>query len=90
MGMSMHIVGIKEPDTRFKRMKAIWDNCVAVGVDIPKEVEDFFEGEIPDDSGVVVDLDDAAEWQDNHRQGFEIRVGDIPEDVTIIRFYNSY
>jgi hypothetical protein len=91
MGMSTNIVGIVPADEKFKEMKLIWDTCIKNKVKIPKEVEKFFNDETPDSAGVVIDIEDLCdEYNTEYASGFEIKVEDIPKDVKIIRFYNSY
>lgn len=89
MSMSTHVIGFAPPDDKWKAMKAIWDSCEAAGVPIPKEVERFFGGERPDESGVEVDVP-VREWGDDSREGYEIDVAAIPAHVKSIRFYNSW
>ena len=95
MGMSTHIDGIREPDDSWKRMKAVWDACREAGVSLPREVNEYFDGETPDPDGVVLNLMDGAhhiarEWSGLFDTGYEITVADIPAGVTKIRFYNSW
>lgn len=94
MGMSTHIVGFRPPDEKFMAFKAIYELCEKSGVTVPDEVEDFFEGEAPDDHGVKVDLDGytscVKEWSDEYGSGYELTVPDLPKDVTVVRFYNSW
>lgn len=92
MSMSSHAVGIRPPNEKWKKMKAIWDACVAAGLEIPEEVENFFDGEPPDAKGVIVDLDEHSgvePYSADMRSGFEIHLDKLPKDVKIIRFYNS-
>ena len=100
MGMSTHLVGIRDPDERWSQMKTIWDACKAAKVSVPEEVREFFAG-VPDPDGIVIDLSNpfdvaapAREWVDPDprasRQGLEINVSDIPPQVTVLRFYNSW
>ncbi len=93
MSMSTHVVGIKPPDEKWKAMKRIWDACQAAGIDPPAEVDKFFNGEDPDQSGVVVDLDKhpcAKEYNAEMQNGIEIDLRKVPGDVAVIRFVNSY
>jgi hypothetical protein len=92
MGMSTHVVGIRPPDEKWKRMKGVWKACVAADTPIPNEVLDFFDDEEPDEAGVILDLDERCceEWSDEHRSGYEIDLALLPDDVTKIRFYNSW
>jgi hypothetical protein len=96
MGMSTHVIGFKAPDDRWQQMKAVWDACAAANVAIPQEVDDYFEGEAPDLAGVEVgetalmDVGALREWSDEYRQGYEVVLANVPNDVTTIRFYNSW
>jgi hypothetical protein len=96
MSMATHVIGFKPPDEKWRKMKAIWDACMAARVDPPKEVDEFFGGEPPDDSGVEVDerklIECGAirEWKEEMRSGFEVDVSKIPDDVAVIRCHNSY
>jgi len=91
MGMSTHVIGFRPPDERWKRMKAVYDTCTKAKVEIPKEVDDFFGGGEPDESGVEVEIERTEaveEW--NGRQGFQVDITKLPKDLKYIRFYNSY
>lgn len=96
MSQSLHVVGIRPPDEKFEKMKAVWDSCKAAGVPIPEEVESFFEHEFPDESGVVVDIQYEADtvcvtrYEDEMKEGFEVDLTELPADITILRFYVSY
>jgi len=93
MGMSTHVVGFKPADEKWKAMKAIWDACVAAKVAPPAEVDRFFGGVMPDPAGVEVDqraLTGLREWRNDYAEGYEVDVKQLPPDVTVIRFYNSW
>ncbi len=93
MSMSTYVVGIRPPDATWLQMKGIYDMCVAAHVPVPAEVVQFFQGEDPDPSGVVVPLEGTAaaqKWQDDMREGFEVDVTRLPPGVKIARFYNSW
>ena len=95
MGMSTHVVGIREPDDRWRQMKAVHDACTAADVPVPTDVEAFFDGEAPAPAGIKISLDHGAhaiarEWSDDHLEGVEITLADLPSNITVIRFYNSY
>ena len=93
MSMSSHVVGFKPPDDKWKKMKKAYDACIEAGINVPENVEEFFNYEEPDDAGVEVELEEHAcckEYNADMRQGFEIDVSKLPKDVKIIRFYNSY
>lgn len=92
------VVGIKPPNDKFIKMKKIWDVCSEAGVSIPKEVEEFFNGEAPDEKGVIIDIKlfDAYKnivrtWDDGDmKNGLEVDLTKLPKDITILRFINSY
>lgn len=96
MGMNTHVVGFKAPDEAWKKMKAVWDACEAAGTAIPSKVLEFFNHEPPEDSGVVIDLEEencVEEWKADMEDGFVIDVKELLKthpDITHIRFYNSY
>jgi hypothetical protein len=96
MGMSTHVVGFKPPDEKWQKMFAALQACAAAGVDVPDEVERFFEYDEPDPTGVrvpektLIAAGAVAEWSDQYRQGFEINVAKLPKDVTVVRVYNSW
>ncbi len=91
MGMSTTVVGFRPPDEKWKQMKAIWDVCKKAKVKIPQEVDDFFDGIGPDPRGIEVRLDEiATEYHEDMQEGFEIEIAKLPENITVIRFYNSW
>ena len=75
-------------------MKAVWDSCKAADIEIPENVEKFFDWEEPDDAGVEVDLEKlpecCTEWKAEMREGFEVDIASIPPHIKKIRFYNAY
>ncbi len=94
MGMSMYVVGIKPPDAKWNKMKKIYDACQEADMDVPDAVMDYFDGEDPDDKGVLLDesrLGKAvSEYCVEGCSGFEVELSKLPKDVKILRFYNSW
>ena len=96
MSMSTHCIGFKPTDDRWKKMKAVWDACYEAGVLLPNEVSRFFEFGQPDEAGVMVSQEilvycgALSDWEDEDANGFELDVSKLPEDVTTIRFCNSF
>jgi hypothetical protein len=94
MSMSTHVVGIKPPDEKWKKMKAVYDACEAAGVSPPPEVGGFFGHEAPDKLGVMVsqkDLGNALrEWRDDTCMGYEVDLTKLTPDIKVLRFYNSW
>jgi len=83
---------------RWLEMKAVWDACEKASLPIPHSVLGFFNHEAPDDRGVIVNLnkyDDRheclTEWNERDGStGFEVDLTLLPDDITILRFYNSW
>ena len=98
MSVSVVLRGICPPDEYWKKMKAIWDSCVAAQVTIPSEVAEFFGGTGPDSSGVVMKLGEGDTgyhkcvkiYKAEMCDGFEVDITKVPDHVTILRFYASF
>lgn len=93
MGMSIQVVGFRAPDEHFKKMEKVWDACKAAKIELPEEVDLFFDGLPPDDKGLVIDLgqeDGVTDWEGDNAEGYEVDVTKLPKDLTIIRFYKSW
>jgi hypothetical protein len=87
----MNIVGYIKPDDKWLKMKEVWDACEKAGIEIPEEVDEYFDGERPDPSGVEIDLEEfAEEYADDTKEGYEIVLSNLPAGVYSIRFFNSY
>jgi hypothetical protein len=75
-------------------MKAVYDACHSAGVPAPREVVAFFGNASPKDRGMAVEIEgcDAVKrmWFDESREGFEIELGKLPSDISVIRFYNAW
>ena len=93
MSTSNHIIGFIPQDAGFKKMKKIYDLCKEGNIEVPEEVQKFFNYETPDDSGVWIDLegkDFVKDFYDDMESGWEIDVTRIPKIIKTIRFYISY
>lgn len=93
MSMSMHVVGYKPADETWTKMKAAWDACCAAGVDSPKSVSAFFDGEYPGDApGKDVDIIGlgAKPWNSGYSAGYEVDITALPEGVRFVRFYCAW
>ena len=93
MSMSTRIMGIKPTDERFAAMLNIINSCKAQNIKVPKEVNEFFNGEEPNKLGVSVDLMDldcCLLINSSGRVGFSIDITKLPKDISIIQFTNCY
>lgn len=92
MSMSTYVRLVRAPDEKFQKMRTIYETCKSAGVDIPDEVERFFEWERPQDLGVIFDPPGEAVTQssDGSREFFDVDVSKLPDGVTHVRFVNSW
>ena len=56
MSMTLSVKGFIAPDETWKKMKTIWDACIAADIQIPEMVYRFFNYEEPDSEGKEVEL----------------------------------
>jgi hypothetical protein len=98
MSMYCGIVGIKPPDDKWKKMKAIWDSCMAADIEPPSDVYDYFGDYEPDEDGVTVSESELSnsgairpisEVQFSNR-GYIIDVTKLPKDIKLIKVENSW
>ena len=90
MSMSTGVVGFRPPNEKWRAMKAVWDSCRKAGIEPPKEVLAFFDGKRPDPAGVEVELECVSEYHGDGREGLEVDILSLPQDVTVVRFFNSW
>ena len=91
MSMSTHVIGLVPVNEKWEEMAAVFYACEKAGIDVPKEVNEFFDYQRPDSTGVEIDIKDAVtEWKDDMRQGYEVNIAILPKNVTVVRFYNSW
>ena len=95
MGMSSHVTFLRSQDNpHYKRMLKIKYACEEAGVNYPEEVDEYFGGygiDNQDEYPLEVSARGVEkEYRAEMEEGFEIKVSDIPEDVDVIRFVNSY
>jgi hypothetical protein len=92
-GQSLNVCGFRPPDEEWKKMKAIYDACVIASVPIPDEVDIFFDGEPPDETGISIDMEEkecCTDYDGDMREGFQIDLKKIPKNIRFIRFFVSY
>lgn len=91
MGKPLQVYGVKALDEKWVKMKKIWDLCVENKVEIPSHVFDYFHGEYPTETEVIVDLknhESVTIYENITSQGFEIDVEKLPNDIKKIRIVN--
>lgn len=93
MGMSKHVEGVRPPDEKWKAMKKAYEACEAAGIEIPKELQEFFEHQEPDPAGVIVNIEDTmavGEFENEDRWGFVVELDKLPPGVKLVRFWISH
>lgn len=93
MGMITHVVGFRPPDDEWRKMKAAWESCEAVGAPIPDVVSAFFDDVDPGNKpGQNVNIEEAVSgWADEFsNEGYDIDLRKLPPTVKIVRVFNSY
>ena len=95
MSVHTYVEGLRPPDEKWLKMKAVYDACEAADIDPPETVFEFFEEMPPDEKGVPVDLAEDQVWRSwsdrkHGREGIEVDVTKLPKDVTIVRFVQSW
>jgi radical SAM superfamily enzyme with C-terminal helix-hairpin-helix motif len=96
MSMSTHVIAIRPPDERWMQMEQVYLAVQAAGLPVPAEVDRFFDGDRPDPAGVVIHIDPdrnptmVRKWADDSREGLEVVLSELPPDIKVIRFYNSW
>ena len=97
MGVSTHIVGVRDLDGRFEDMLAIKRACDAAEVEYPAAVEDYFgEPECSEDGlrSIMseVDIEDAVTqvYLQDSTDTWEVDLSKLSDEIKAIRFNNSY
>ena len=91
MSMNTWCFGFVPPDEVWRKNQAVWAACRAAGVDVPDSVLKFFNWEPPDPAGVQIDLAAIVRpYKADASEGFELDVKDVPAQVTMLRFVNTF
>ena len=83
----IQIVGVRPPDEKWKKMKAIFINCRELGIEVPEDVYSYFDGNCPkeeDDGGSMISLMTRYcvwPYEDETKKGFRIILNRMEEDV---------
>lgn len=95
--MSTHVIGLRALDGKFSCMIEVKLSCEKAGIDYPKEVKDYFNGnegeslEYLKENAIEVSIQEAvSDYSDDYKTGYTVDVSKLPEGVTEILFYNSW
>lgn len=92
MSMSTYIQGLKPKTEEYEKKLNIYKSCKELNISIPKEIMDFFDGEVCEE-GIITEIPKEAirEYADDYcREFFEVDLTKLSKYVTRIRFVNSY
>jgi hypothetical protein len=88
--MSTYIMLLRDRnDPEHQKKAAVLDACLEAGVDIPKAIEEYFDGSDDPDTGLIIPFS-AREYKGEYEEGLEVDISELPEGVKTIRFVNSY
>lgn len=90
--VSTSIVGYRDPDEKWLKMKKVYDACIESGIEVPDEVNEFFGWTEPSENGIEVDLENITEKYTpcDMADGWRIKISDLPNNIEYICFINSY
>ena len=99
MGMSTHVVAMRNMGHEFEKMLKVKHFCEENKVGYPYEVADYFGEFVKEDESVIRDAmaevtlsgdNGLTEFTDEYRTGYEVEIAKLPKEVKVIRFYNSW
>ncbi len=95
MGISTSVKGFVSPNNEtYKKHSKVLIACIEAGVsELPKETAEYFGSKYPEEYLLEDKLEVPIikhEYNEEMVDGFEIIVSEIPKDVYMIRFTNSY
>lgn len=99
MGACLCVVGFRQPDEHWQKMKIAWDACKAAGIEPPEPLQRFFGWEEPDDAGIEVPFaplidqapkDVVTEWRCPYGEGIEIDLDKLREQCPQLTKLHAY
>jgi len=95
MGMSTRVIGLKSANGPiYKKHAAVLRACIDAGIKkLPEETAKYFGSEYPDNYlfEEVLEIDiPKHEYSEDMVEGYEVHISELPEEVEVIRFFNSY
>ena len=88
MSANTYVVGVKPKDEKYDRFEKIHNLCEKEGVEVPEEVEDFFDCEKPHGE-MRMDIDHACSGDVEYDNGMLVYLDQLPKGVKQIRIYTS-
>lgn len=89
--MDVYAVGVKAPTEEYKKKVEAYRACEAAGLEIPAELEKYFNYDEPPEDGMEVDIDEAVSGNVMYDDGvMTIDLAKLPPDLTHIKVVGSY
>lgn len=93
MSVSLGMYGVMPPTDEYRKKLAVYRACRAAKVEVPEEVQRFFDDHEPDELGIEVDVRDnrqcTTEFSDDCREGYVVDLEKLPRGVRYLRVYLS-
>jgi len=89
MGFSITIKGVKTPTEDYLKKVRAYKALKDANIDIPLELKKYFDGNEPDESGMLVNINYTGNLLEDDCI-LEIDLNDIPDGVTKIRIIGDY
>lgn len=91
--MSTHIEAFTpDTDPEYRKHLEVYDTCIRLDVSLPKETDEYFNGDIPEER-LRIELEEDVHYtiySEDYSSGFEVDLDQLPEGVTKLRFTNSW
>ena len=87
MSTSVYFHGIVEPNEEFKKKYMAFVACQDAGVDPPDELWDYFNGDRPNPSGLVVRIESREVQVSKYQYVQEIDLKSLRPDISKIQIY---
>lgn len=86
MGVSYWVEGVIDPDEEWQLMRAVWEACTAAGVAVPQDVDAYFGGLRPLESGQRVRIPGEMRSCGDAMELMEVDLTTLPKGVKRLRF----
>ncbi|AMQ66524.1 hypothetical protein BH753_gp042 [Bacillus phage Shbh1] len=91
MGMDVYVVGVKSPTEEHKKKVEAYRACEAAGIEVPSELEMYFDYTEPSEDGMEVSISEAVSGDVMYDEGvMTIDLSKLPSGVTHIKVIGSY
>jgi hypothetical protein len=90
MGMSSYVYGLRDAnDPQYKKMAAALKACLAADLPLPKPLQEYFKGSHDPEEALQVEIK-SEEGSKDSTNYYDVVLADLPPDVKVIRFCNSW